>query len=127
VTAGKLAAAASGRRRLRWRSKLTELLDMDGVHSVLEYRYVRDVERRHGLPSAIRQLRTRMGSRSLYRDQFYEAYRAVVELDGRVAHPADCPVGHRSSRPGPARARATRLLDGIGKDLRQQKAVSGPG
>jgi very-short-patch-repair endonuclease len=183
VTADKLAAAASGRRRLRWRLKLTELLDMDGVHSVLEYRYVRDVERRHGLPSATRQLRTRMGGRSLYRDEVYEAYRAVVELDGRVAHPgdarwddirrdnaaaaaglvtlrygwqhvttmpcqvaaeiaavlamrgytgarscsADCPVGHGSSRPGPARARATRLLDAIGMDLRQQKAVSGPG
>lgn len=178
TTADKLSAAVAGRSRVRWRPKLTELLDMDGVHSVLEYRYVRDVERRHRLPSATRQLRTRSGARTQYRDEVYEDYQTVIELDGRVAHPGDtrwedirrdnaaaaaglvtlrygwqqvttmpcqvaaeiaevlarrgynstrpcsagCPVRYPGSAvapaPGPARARAARVLERLGADLR---------
>lgn len=89
TTGDKLRLAVSTRSRVRWRSKLTELLDMDGVHSVLEYRYVRDVERRHGLPAATRQLHARLDGHSQYRDEVYEEYQTVVELDGRMAHPGD--------------------------------------
>jgi hypothetical protein len=56
---------------------------------VLEYRYVRDVERPHRFPAATRQARARRNGRNLYRDTLYEAYKTVVELDGRVAHPGD--------------------------------------
>lgn len=77
TTAERLRESAIRRSRLRRRSTLIELLDMDGVHSVLEYRYVRDVERAHGLPAAARQLRTRLGGRTQYRDEVYEAYQTV--------------------------------------------------
>jgi hypothetical protein len=42
------------RPKVRWRSELAELLTLDaaGLHSVLERRYQRDVERPHGLPGA---------------------------------------------------------------------------
>jgi hypothetical protein len=42
---------------LRWRADLHELIAAaaSGDHSVLEYRYERDVERAHGLPEPIRQ------------------------------------------------------------------------
>jgi very-short-patch-repair endonuclease len=89
TTADKVRAAADSRSKLRWRSSLAELLDADGVHSVLEFRYVRDVERAHRLPAATRQLRAQSGGRSIYRDEVYEAYQTVVELDGRLAHPGD--------------------------------------
>jgi hypothetical protein len=89
TTAERLQQSATRRSRVRWRSTLTELLDVDGVHSVLEYRYIRDVERRHHLPAATRQLRVRTAGRTQYRDEVYEAYQTVVELDGRVAHPAE--------------------------------------
>jgi very-short-patch-repair endonuclease len=179
TTADKLGAAVARRSRVRWRSTLTELLDMDGVHSVLEYRYVRDVERRHRLPSATRQQKTRDSGRSQYRDEVYEEYQTVVELDGRAAHPGDtrwedirrdnaaaaaglvtlrygwqqvtmtpcqvaaeiaevlalrgyggarpcdaaCSAGHRNSAPGPARARAARVLERLSADLRQDSAA----
>jgi Transcriptional regulator, AbiEi antitoxin len=89
TTPERLRAAVAARSRLHWRSKLTELLDMDGVHSVLEYRYVRDVERPHSFPTATRQLHARLDGRSQYRDEVYEEYQTVVELDGRIAHPGD--------------------------------------
>jgi hypothetical protein len=57
---------------------------------VLEYRYDRDVERAHGLPEAKRQVPfTGPGGRRGRRDRVYEDYALVVELDGRLAHPAD--------------------------------------
>ena len=87
----KLLVALDARSRVRWRAQLAELLSPDsaGIHSVLEYRYVRDVERPHRFPAATRQAPSRLGSRSLYRDTLYEAYKTAVELDGRVAHPGD--------------------------------------
>jgi very-short-patch-repair endonuclease len=82
-----LASAMTRRTRLRWRAELAgALADIgEGVHSLLEYRYVRDVERRHGLPAAHRQARARRG----YLDNLYEEYQVCVELDGRAAHPDD--------------------------------------
>ena len=91
TTQARLRQALQARSRLRWRAQLAELLDPDsaGIHSVLEYRYVRDVERPHRFPAATRQAQSRLGGRNLYRDTLYEAYNTAVELDGRVAHPGD--------------------------------------
>jgi len=61
-----------------------------GDHSVLEFRYHRDVERAHGLPESVRQVAftTRDGRRGR-RDRVYSEYGVVIELDGRLAHPAE--------------------------------------
>ena len=56
---------------------------------MLERRYVRYVERPHGLPSATRQARVWHGTGNRYLDNLYDEYRACVEIDGAAAHPAD--------------------------------------
>lgn len=54
-----------------------------GSRSPLELRYIRDVERAHGLPTARRQ----QSPLSHYdSDVWYEEYRLLVELDGREYH-----------------------------------------
>jgi hypothetical protein len=54
-----------------------------GAHSALELRYLRQVERPHGLPTGRRQNR----SDALHvRDVVYEQFGLVVELDGRLGH-----------------------------------------
>ena len=65
-----LLAAMGARSRMRWRTELAAALDDigGGIHSVLEYRYVRGVERPHGLPRGSRQARQSRGSRSNYLD-----------------------------------------------------------
>ena len=88
----RLRAAMGLRTKLRWRADLDELIAAaaDGDHSVLEYRYDRDVERAHGLPKARRQVPfTGPGGRRGRRDLVYEDYALVVELDGRLAHPEE--------------------------------------
>jgi very-short-patch-repair endonuclease len=91
TTQDNLQAALRARSRVPRRRQLAELLGPDavGIHSVLEYRYVRYVERPHGLTGAKRQVQVRRDGRTEYRDQLYVAYRTAVELDGRVAHPGD--------------------------------------
>ncbi len=91
TTEARLCEAMELRGRLRWRRELTEALAADaaGVHSVLEHRYLRDVERPHRLPRAVRQARMLDGERTEYRDALYQAYLVAVELDGQAAHPAD--------------------------------------
>lgn len=91
TTEARLLDAMELRGRLRWRRELTEALGPEaaGVHSVLEHRYLRDVERPHRLPPATRQARVRDDGRTEYRDVLYEAYLVAVELDGRAAHPGD--------------------------------------
>ncbi len=86
--------AISRRSRVRWRGEILGTLPLiaDGVHSNLEYRYVRDVEHAHRLPKARRQAGLRQGSpllRSQYLDNLYESYGVAVELDGRAHHPAE--------------------------------------
>jgi hypothetical protein len=83
--------AVAARSRLRWRDQLDEVITLaaGGAHSVLEYRYDRDVERAHGLPRATRQAPFTKpdGSRG-FRDRCYERYgRLVIELDGKRYHP----------------------------------------
>ena len=91
TTAEKLRSAMAERKKMRWRAELNDVLAAaaDGVHSVLEYRYLRDVERAHGLPPSRRQVRVVIGGRVVYRDAYYEKYRVAIELDGRAAHPDD--------------------------------------
>lgn len=91
TTQARLREAMSMRARLRWRRELTEALtaDWDGVHSSLEHRYLRDVERPHALPRGIRQARAAQVAGTIYRDVLYDQYGVAVELDGRAAHPGD--------------------------------------
>jgi predicted transcriptional regulator of viral defense system len=91
TTPERILATMDARKKLRWRAELTEALGdaAQGVHSGLEYRYLRDVERPHGLPAAIRQVRVMHGRRAQYRDVLYEDYGVVVEIDGAAAHPPE--------------------------------------
>jgi very-short-patch-repair endonuclease len=77
------------RPKVRWRRILLSALgDIgDGAHSVLEVRYVRDVERPHGLPRARRQAKVTRSSGRIYLDNLVERYRTCIELDGKAAHP----------------------------------------
>jgi very-short-patch-repair endonuclease len=91
TTTDRLRKALAQRKKARWRAELCAALDDvgRGSHSLLELRYLRDVERRHGLPEGVRQRpRTRPGGR-WYDDVCYQEYAIVVELDGRAAHPDD--------------------------------------
>ncbi len=90
-TQAELREAMAVRSRMRWRTALAELLspDAEGMHSVLEVRYHRDVERPHGLPAGRRQAEFRVGTRRAFRDRYYEQYLTVVELDGRATHTID--------------------------------------
>jgi len=91
TTSARLAEALAHRTRIRWRHELREALGAidGGVHSVLEYRYVRRVERPHGLPAASRQAKIVAGGRSRYLDNLFGDYGLCVELDGQQAHPDD--------------------------------------
>jgi hypothetical protein len=91
TTPGKLAEVMSRRKKMRWRVELGVALAEigSGVHSLLEYKYVRDVERPHGLPQAIRQARISRDGGKAFLDNLYDDYGLCVELDGQEAHPDD--------------------------------------
>jgi hypothetical protein len=91
ASAGTIKQALGERKRMRWREWLSDALDdvADGVMFPLELRYVRDVERAHGLPAGRRQARRVLTSGVRYLDNFYDAYRLCVELDGRSSHPPE--------------------------------------
>lgn len=58
-----------------------------GVESAMEIRYLRDVERAHGLPRGVRQALSRSpGGNPRLRDVTYPGQRVIVELDGRLGH-----------------------------------------
>lgn len=88
TTTARLTEALDQRTRHRWRQLLVDALGdvAGGVESVLEYRYVRRVERPHGLPEARRQRITVIGGRRRRTDNEYEPFGVVVELDGCVGH-----------------------------------------
>jgi very-short-patch-repair endonuclease len=91
TTPARLTAALQARPQVRWRTGLvTALADVaGGAQSNLELRYVRNVERAHGLPSAHRQAKIVTGSRTRYVDNLYEEAKVAVELDGQAAHPPE--------------------------------------
>ncbi|MFV0460547.1 MAG: hypothetical protein ACK5MT_17465 [Actinomycetales bacterium] len=74
--------------RHRWRALLNDLVcePGEGIESPLEWRYRRDVERSHGLPSGLLQTRELLPSGAIRADVRYPAYGYRVELDGRLAH-----------------------------------------
>jgi len=89
TTTARLREAMEQRSRLRWRPLLQAALEDvgHGCQSLLELKYLNDVERAHGLPTASRQtFRLRNGG-TQYDDVCYEDYNTRVELDGRAAHP----------------------------------------
>jgi hypothetical protein len=91
TTQVRLRKALDSRPHIRFRAEIEEALspDMQGVHSALEYRYVRWVENPHGLPRGRHQALVRRDGRREYRDVLYDGYDLAVELDGRIAHPGD--------------------------------------
>jgi hypothetical protein len=84
--------ALGTREKLRWRPELDEFITAaaGGAHSLLEFRYDRDVERAHGLPKASQQVPfTKADGSRGFRDRCYEKYELLVELDGKRAHPEE--------------------------------------
>lgn len=81
VTLDAIACALTA-RRVKWGSQLKAALEstLIGSDSLLEVRYVRDVEVAHGLPSSRRQ---RLSGSDLA-DCSYDEHGVLVELDGRV-------------------------------------------
>jgi very-short-patch-repair endonuclease len=82
VSPADLERSLADRPRLRHRRALRPIIAdvAAGSHSLLELRYLRDVERRHGLPAGDRQ---RAVDRE-FTDVFYSGFVLVVELDGRL-------------------------------------------
>ena len=93
LTEDSLRLVARGRKKLRWRRELDEIIPVaaGGAHSLLEYRHDRDVQRAHGLPEPAKQERFRKPDGGWgYRDRCYPQYgRLVIELDGRRFHPGE--------------------------------------
>lgn len=86
TTPDRLSRELASRSRQRHRRLVAGLLaDVnEGVRSFLELRFLRDVERPHGLPRGERQ-----GSRPglpYQRDVKYKGFGLLVELDGRLGH-----------------------------------------
>lgn len=84
TTTARLRSALAERPRQRDRSLLLEVFAdvADGCESPAERRYIRDVERAHGLPRGTSQSPFGRAGR---RDREYE-WRVVVEVDGRLGH-----------------------------------------
>lgn len=88
TTSERLLAALAHRKKVRYRKDLVSALAVikEGVHSNLEYRYVRGVERPHRLPVARRQAPVRIEAGRRYLDNLYQEFGVAVELDGHAAH-----------------------------------------
>ena len=96
-----LRQAIAARARVRWRDQLDEVITLavGGTHSVLEYRYDRDVERAHGLPRAARQAPFKKpdGQPRLPRP----VLRAIRPAGHRARRQAVSPRRDSAPRPGP--------------------------
>jgi very-short-patch-repair endonuclease len=82
ISPAEIMGSLDERPRLRHRRLLRPILAdvAAGSHSLLELRYLRDVERRHALPAGTRQ----RAVDSEFTDVFYAGFELVVELDGRL-------------------------------------------
>ncbi|ACQ78901.1 hypothetical protein Bcav_0639 [Beutenbergia cavernae DSM 12333] len=85
----RILEAVAARSRMRHRRLVLDVLAaaVAGVESPLEYRYHRDVERAHGLPTSRLQVREVVGGRWIRADVVYEEYSMRSELDGELGHP----------------------------------------
>ena len=88
TTPQRLLRTADQRGRLRFRDILRQVCAEvdDGATTPLEIRWVRSVERAHGLPKAARQVARMLDGKRIYHDLDYLGGRVVVELDGRRGH-----------------------------------------
>jgi hypothetical protein len=88
TTTARLRAELAARDRVSRRALLEAVLDDvgQGAVSALEGRYLRQVERPHGLPKARRQLAARPLNVLQVRDVEYPTQATAVELDGRLGH-----------------------------------------
>jgi very-short-patch-repair endonuclease len=86
TTSRRLLEAMDARSRYKHRKLLADILGdvAAGVESPLEMKFLRQVERSHGLPRGSRQ-RSRCGL-PYVSDVGYDEYRVLVELDGRTGH-----------------------------------------
>lgn len=85
TTPERLELALARRQRLAHRILIEAMVaeTVDGVRSPLESRWIRNVERPHGLPAPKRQYRLPSGA---YADGAYEEFRVLLELDGKRWH-----------------------------------------
>ncbi|MDN5795436.1 MAG: type IV toxin-antitoxin system AbiEi family antitoxin domain-containing protein [Intrasporangium sp.] len=85
ATEASLAQALRTRPLQTHRQLVAEALGIvgEGAESAAEVRFIRDVERAHGLPLGVSQ-EPAPGQR--FRDRAYAAYRLIVEIDGRLGH-----------------------------------------
>jgi hypothetical protein len=85
----EIEAALARRTRVRNGALLRDLIQevAEGVESPLERRYHRDVERRHGLPLSVLQVRQVVGGASIRADAVYDGFGVRAELDGSLGHP----------------------------------------
>jgi hypothetical protein len=91
TTPDRMTGALEERHRVRWRADVSDAIAVTrvGVHSPLELRYFRDVERKHGLLPGDRQVLVTRGTARQYLDVRYSDYGVVIELDGVLAHSAE--------------------------------------
>jgi hypothetical protein len=87
TTESTLRSLLEGRARHPRRVLLQDLLAdvARGAESAMEVRFLRDVERAHGLPRGRRQAPLTIGSVRVH-DIAYDVQRVLVELDGRLGH-----------------------------------------
>lgn len=92
TTRERVLEALSRRQRVSHRSSLEELCSVagEGIESVLEWRYLERVERRHRLPTLARQARLDGVARL---DGLYREFGLAVELDGRAFHDVTADMG----------------------------------
>lgn len=97
TTPARLRHALTRRRRIRHHQLIETVLSeaAEGVRSVLELRWVTDVERAHGLPAPTRRNAT-LSLSGKEPDATYEAYRLLLELDGLRFHSDEQIVRDRS-------------------------------
>ena len=107
TTPERLRTAFAARRRLHWRDALTAAVAdvAAGCHSVLELRYLRDVERAARVADRHPATQTAAPRATTYSDVEYEPFGLVVELDGRAAH--DSGPDPRRDQAGAVRGRMT--------------------
>jgi hypothetical protein len=88
TTPRRLADLVGRLPRLRRRGLLAEVLGdvAAGTRSVLEQRYLHEVERAHGLPRSERQVRQDTRTGVVHRDVRHRPERVLVELDGAFGH-----------------------------------------